>query len=177
MDFQFDEEKQCLCCNTCEAEFKYTGQHEFKDETLTMAFRNLKKNVKAHLLSKKHLHKLDEMKQEKEKKKVFVSRNRQAGFNIGRLVFKNIRLRQAKRDFEIDILLTSRAGGEVGNINHSSEFVSRLRPFLADAVRGCKRSFFSTPKMQTGFLPCGCLSFDGATYKRECRHFQGIYLR
>ena len=173
LDFVFDDEKECLRCNICETTFKYTGQHEFKDENLTQAFRNLKMHVKTHLLSQKHAHKVAEMQQEKERKKVFVSRNRKAGFNIGRIAYKNVRLRQAKRDFEIDILLTSRAGGEVGNVNHSSEFVRRLRPCLADAVRDFKRSYFSTPTLQTGCLPCFCCSFDGGTYKRECRHFQG----
>ena len=177
LDFRFDEERENLVCNICDGTFKYTGQHEFKDENLSVAFKNLKKHVKAHLLSQKHQSKVSENQQEKERKKELLSRNRQAGLNIGRLVYKNVALRQAKRDFEVDVLLTSRAGGEVGNINHGGTFVLRLRPFLADAVRARKRSFLSTPTPQTGFLPGMCLSADGATYKRECRHFQGTYLR
>ena len=173
LDFKYDESKESLCCNICEASFKYQGQHEFKDEILSEAFRNLKKRVKTHLLTQKHQNKVVENQQEEEKKKVFVSRNRQAGLNIGRIVYKNIALRQAKRDFEIDILNTSRAGGEVGNINHSCSFVLRLRPYLANAVRDKKRSFLSDTTLQTGCLPCMCFSADGATYKRECRHFQG----
>ena len=174
LDFSFDDEKEVLCCNICDTTFKYTGQHEFKDEILSAEFRNLKKHVKTHLLSQRHRSIVAERQQEKERKKAFMSRNRRAGFNLGRIVYKNVALRQAKRDYEIDVLLTSRAGGEVGNINHSSTFVLNLRPFLADAVRGKKRAFLSTPTVQTGCLICLSFHADGATYQRECRHFQGI---
>ena len=136
-------------------------------------FRNLKKHVKQHLLSQKHRSKVEEMQQEKERRKDFVSRSRRAGLNVGRIVYKNIALRQTKRDYEIDILNTHQAGGEVGNINNSSAFVLRLRPHLANAVRDKKRSFLSTHTPETACLPCGCFSADGATHKRECRHFEG----
>ena len=63
--------------------------------------------------------------------------------------------------------------GEVGNINHSATFVLRLRPYLADAVRDKKRGFLSTHTPETACLPCGCFSADGATHKKECRHFEG----
>ena len=174
LDFCFDEEKEVLCCNICQTTFKYSGQHDFRDENLSTEFRNLKKHVKAHLISQRHQSVVAEKQQEEERKKVLMSRNRRAGFNVGRIVYKNIALRQAKRDFEIDILLTSRAGGEVGNINHSATFVLNLRPFLAEAVRNKKRDFLSTPTLQTGCLCSFSFHADGATYKRECRHFQGI---
>ena len=173
LDFKYDESKESLCCNICDTLFKYSGQHEFKDEILSVEFRNLKKHVKAHLLSQKHQNKLEENQQEKERRKVFVSKSRQAGLNVGRIVYKNIALRQTKRDYEIDILNTHRAGGEVGNINHSATFVLRLRPYLADAVRDKKRGFLSTHTPETACLPCGCFSADGATHKKECRHFEG----
>ena len=104
-----------------------------------------------------------------------LSRNEKAGMIVTREAFKTIKLRNSVRSFEISLLLLSKAGEDIGNINNSKNFVPRIRPYLASAVRENKKSFFSAPSKETAFKRPVHLTSDGGTIYQTLRKALELY--
>ena len=66
--FTFSAENKVVLCDLCQTEFKYSGL-DYEGDIQSRDFINLKKNLKAHLQSQKHVAKEVQMKKEKEKTK------------------------------------------------------------------------------------------------------------
>ena len=171
----FSFEDGILSCNICEEMFTFDEEEtDFTDKILSSQFRGLKKRVKKHLVTSKHIDKVTEKEEEDKQKVRIMSKNETAGMNVGRAAYACMKLRRSKREFETDIYLLKTAGAEVGNINHSENFLGKLRPYVSQSVKALVNNFFSSPTIPTGFCPPVAFTADGATFKRRCRQFHGV---
>ena len=93
---------------------------------------------------------------------------------VGRTAYKNIKLGQSRSSFEIDLALNLRAGGTVGDINHSHNLIANIRPYFATTIRAACGNYLNSPLEQTGFCPSFALSADGGTFKHRSRNFLAI---
>ena len=157
-------ESSLVSCVICEAEFKYSGPQNVHEDKLPREFRNLKSHIKQHFFSKRHLDKVEENRKEGEAKKYLVSRDQKAGKNLTRAAYCVIKTRNPEVQFEREVYLMYTAGGEVGNLNHSKNFIPKIRPHLASSVRKLRNQHLTSPMQETGLLPPTGLSADGATW-------------
>ena len=67
-----------------------------------------------------------------------------------------------------------KAGGIIGDINHSRKFPERFRKSVCRVINGRIKNFMKTPLKQTGHLPPVAVSADKGTYKGTPRQFCGI---
>ena len=82
----------------------------------TESFRNLKKNLKAHLSNNLHAWCKEEEKKTKEEAESFLRKNEKAGYNIGRIALFCIRTELGGLKFMETINLIDLSGGSVGTI-------------------------------------------------------------
>ena len=117
--------------------------------------------MKLDLILQGNFHK-DAVYQEKarddEETKV-LSRNDKAGMIVCRQAYSHIKMRRPKQDFEKELFLLSKAGVDIGTLNHSAIFIDKFRPVLDKTIRLQITNFFSTPTIPTGFTPA--LAYTG----------------
>ena len=190
--FIYDELDEKVKCTVCKSEnnqdndddkkligvFKYSlldGLNFTKNEKLSRKFINLKKSLKRHLLeSNLHCSMLKKEQEKQEEELALISKNKEAGLNIGKIAIKNYIRGRPYTDFENDILIMKNAGGVVGDINHSKHFPANFRKYVCTVINGRIRTFLQTPLKQTGHLPPVAVSADKGTYKGTPRQFCGI---
>ena len=86
--FTFNEDSCILNCNVCDGKFKYeSSELDFTSKNMSRMFRNLKHNVKNHLLTTKHQKEVIRSNREKENSLKAMSKNQVAGFNVGRIAY------------------------------------------------------------------------------------------
>ena len=173
LGFSYCQENNLFRCNECGAVISYVGENDFTDRIQPNEFRNVKKKLRKHLMTTKHLKQVEVNNQDKEDQVKNMSANEKAGMTVGTLVYTIIKKRRPVRDLEEDLYLLHKQGLAIGNINHSYQLVYGLRPYLAAEIRNKKKSFFSSTLDQTGFLPVLAMSSDGATHKRRSRQVHG----
>ena len=100
-----------------------------------------------------------------------MARNVKAGYNCGRIAYKIIHSGQAAKQYEQDIFVTKLCGGEVGELNHSVQFLAKIRPEFAREVKFRCKTFLTSFLDQTGHRPPGSLTADVGTYKHRSRQF------
>ena len=161
-----DGEISLLSCILCQAEFKYVGPQDVGSGIHPREFRNLKAHLKKHFATKRHLDKDEEVRKEKEEMKKLVSLDQKAGKNLVRAAYNVIKSRNPETHYENEVFLMYKAGGTVGNLNHSKNFIPKIRPHLASSVRYLKTHFLTYVMPQTGYLPPMAIMADGATFKR-----------
>ena len=180
--FEYDEENEvvscCVCPDTSErGKFHYDkelGVH-FSESNMPRQFRNLKNNVLRHITtSKSHLEVLADRDLKLQAEAELTMKNKVIGMNLGRLCMKNYLLGRPYTDYENDVLVLKKAGGEVGELNHSRKFPASFRPFVANVVHKRVTDYLKTPLKQTGHLPPVCISADKGTYKHRSRQFLGV---
>ena len=64
-----------------------------------------------------------------------LSRNDKAGMIVCRQAYSHIKMRRPKQDFEKELFLLSKAGVDIGTLNHSAIFIDKFRPFLDKTIR------------------------------------------
>ena len=158
----FTYKDEVLVCNTCHESLKYDGTETDFTELgvlLPREFRNLKGNIKKHLASKFHKDAVYEEKARGDEETKVLSRNDKAGMIVCRQAYSHIKMRRPKQDFEKELFLLSKAGVDIGTLNHSAIFIDKFRPFLDKTIRLQITNFFSTPTIPTGFTPA--LAYTG----------------
>ena len=128
LGFTYNSGARTMTCQVCQenGKLKYEGVLEVNDKE-SDAFRNIKKKMREHLETNKHIKRTKELKENEEENKIVRSKSKTAGFNVTRIAYAQTKLRRAKRSFEIDVMCARKSGGEVGNINHSRcEFMALL---------------------------------------------------
>ena len=148
-------------------------EQDFHDQNLSVKFKSLKTHLFRHLESATHQSKVKEdiakdvllVKKEKREKKV--------GLTLGRIVYHIIYKGRPDSDFTSLVYLPAAGGSDVGDINHSFNFVTKLLPHLAEAVRRRLKMMFGTRLVATGCLPPVALMADKATHQRETRQLVG----
>ena len=154
-----------VICNICKESFKYDEvEGESTDFTkvgdiLPRKFRTLKGHLKTHLTRKVHTDAVNQIKSRDEETTKVFSRNERAGMIVFRQAYSHIKMRRPDRDFEKDLFLLSKAGCDIGNINHSANLIGKFRPFLHKTIKQQISNFFSSPMIVTGFTPA--LAYTG----------------
>ena len=130
----------CYYCSICfegtipNFEIKSIGSHFFiktEDDTgeefQSRVLRNLKSNVKKHILyNKLHKQKKEEIKQKNIIFKELKSRQVKIGLNVFRTRYQGIKQNKSRSSFEEDILKANLNGEDIGDINHSRFFAKDL---------------------------------------------------
>ena len=128
LGFTYNSGARTMTCQVCQenGKLKYEGELVVNVKE-SDAFRNIKKRMREHLETNKHIKRTKELKENEEENKIVRSKSKTAGFNVTRIAYAQTKLRRAKRSFEIDVMCARKSGGEVGNINHSRcEFMALL---------------------------------------------------
>ena len=157
----FTYKDKVLVCNTCHESLKYDGtETDFTEvKVLPRAFRNLKTNIQSHLTTKVHKDAVFEETARGDEETKVLSRNDKAAMIVGRQAYSHIKMRRPEQDFEKELFLLSKAGVDIGTLNHSANFIGKFRPFLDKTIRLQINNFFSTPTIPTGFTPA--LAYTG----------------
>ena len=103
--------------------------------------------------SKTHTEVVLEIRAKEEADRELKSKNQLAGINLGRICMKNYILGRPDTDYENDVLIVKKAGGVVGELNHSRMFPPAFRPSVTNVIHGRVKKFLETPMVQTGHLP------------------------
>ena len=77
-------------------------------------------------------------------------------------------------DYTLLVDLLAKAGVEVGDLNHSRDFISRWGPKCGEVIKQRVQNFFKTRLPQTGRLPHAKVTTDKATYKHRTRMVSGL---
>ena len=128
--FKYDEYSGLVTCTVCSEERKVGGSFYYsasnglefdEDEYLPREFKFFKRNVIRHLeTSKSHMEAVTDIRAKEKAKNTLLSKNRQAGINLGRLCMEKYIKGRPYTDYETDVLILSKSGAVVGDLNHSS---------------------------------------------------------
>ena len=77
-------------------------------------------------------------------------------------------------DFSLIINILSRAGVDIGDLNHSTSFVSNWAPVCAEVVDRQLKDFLVAPMIQTGQRPPVKILGDKGTWKHNTRMMSGL---
>lgn len=135
-----------------EYDFINDEQHQ-NTQVMSREFRNLKTNIKRHFMLELHKENLKRWEGEESKHCVRETRCHSIGMRITRICYAGYKSGMSARDYEKEILKAKLNGLDVGDINHSKEFYSNFRSFVASEVRNCLKSYFISRLQPTGFLP------------------------
>ena len=162
--YQYEQHKvKCECGTT----FKYKEDEEdFNKAKLSKKFTNLKKILRHHISVESHKKKMREREEEMEEEEKEESRNTKIGRGIVGVIYHLLRNARPDGDLPLLIYRMQQAGGDVGDINHSSNLVKALLPEIAAVVEGRVRRFLSTRMVATGQLTPVNVMADKATDKR-----------
>ena len=148
--FEYEEDSGLLSCTVCRdskggGTFYYSAAHglEFDEsEYLPRDFSNLKKSIIRHIEdSKSHFDAISDIRTKEKAKKDLISKNRQAGMNLGRLCMEKYIRGRPYTDYETDVLLLAKSGATVGELNHSRMFPAAFRPSVTKTVHSKVKKF------------------------------------
>ena len=95
--------------------------------------------------------------------------------NIARIVYSMIILHEADTHFQTHLVVHHLNDVDLGDINHSINFVAKFVPHIAKVIRNRICKFLTTPMEQTGELPCGKILSDASTKHHRSRQFTSLY--
>ena len=173
-EFQFQEEKAKLVCRVCNAEFKYDVSLELgrkQSENLI----NLKNNLKTHLKkSATHSTALSKTEAKDKINEKEESRSVKCGMNLVRTSYHILNNGRPTSDFTELLSMQHSNGCDIGDINHSTNFVTKIASSFSTVITGRIKKHLSTRLPQTCcFPPCKVVE-DSATYRHDTRLFIGL---
>jgi len=176
-DFEYVLTEEAVVCTVCERKVaRYTADKEdnFYGKIQTRAFRNLKISLKKHLTRGGHMDKMQDARVKAKLEEKYLGRERRVAAVLGSIAYYLEKKGRPQEDFTILVNLLSRAGVDVGDLNHSSYFVTKFAPVMAAAVQGRVSAYFQKPLLQTGRRPPAKLIADKATWKHDTRMVSGL---
>lgn len=177
VELGFAYNNSCFTCDLCKSDFLYHSEDgiEFeKDQKLPKSFSNLKSHIKKHILSHSHVNKQHEKVLEETSSEKSKTRLHDIGMKVGRVAYNVCFSGMSFQSFETQILLQNLNGVDIGDINHSKDFVKKLLPEFAKHIKGRVKKFITTTLPQTGHLPAVNTAADKATYKHRSRQFVSL---
>ena len=93
---------------------------------------------------------------------------------IGRICYLIYQEGRSKQSFEIEVVKAVKIGADMGDINHSKNFVDKFRPYVSDEVHKRTASFLTTRLVQTGYLPPLNIQADKGTNVHRTRQFLSV---
>ena len=171
-EFEYFEQDEKFKCVVCDETFSYQNslQNDFTDEKLSMKFRNLKKNLKSHIKeSFKHSTAIRNAATQETLEAKEDCRNRQIGMNLGRLSYGLLYKGRPNSDFPDQVSIAAKNKTDVGDINHSKQYVRKFGTVVADVVRTRMKTYLSTPLKSSGCLPPVKILADKGTHMHVTR--------
>ena len=154
--FVFDYQQAIMKCSVCSQTF---ACEEGK-------FPYLKKALKRHLECNSHINMVEAAMVKSREGELKEARDKVINSTIGGLVYHLVYQGRPDSDLPLLIYRVKRAGGVVGDVNHSDNLVSNLLPEIAGVVEKRLKTFLHTPMVATGALPPVNIMADKATDKR-----------
>lgn len=165
---------ECLVCKGKVSAYGPELEDDFVGRTQSVPFRTLKKTLRRHLESQGHKEKVTEKKVQDKLLNKVLGREKKIGRVLGDVGFYLLKLGRPNTDFPILVHILARAGVDVGDINHSSEFVANWAPVCGEVVEARVVSYFQSVLPQTGRRPPAKAICDKATWKHETRMVSGL---
>ena len=153
--FEYQEFKDGgeVVCAVCSTSFKYSNglMSDFTQEKrLGLEFANLMGSLRRHVETKRHEKAEKELKHQELLKTKEDGRNSAIGQRLGRLVYYLVKNGRPDQDYTTLVQINGVNGCDMGEMNHSHNFVSKFLPSLAEAVKGRWRKVLSSPMVATG---------------------------
>jgi hypothetical protein len=187
--FKVSPDENSLLCMPCIQQKKTTlssGQFHLKGENMARfgvvklqdvsdvkprEFKTVKQAVKEHLQTSGHTMCLEAFHGED------MHRNKvqRAGLAVARSALKTVREAQSFRFFEREIFDKHVDGVNVGNLNHSRDFITRFIPAMYSVLVKRIHTFLTTPQANIGGrLPPFCITADKMTALRRTGQCVGM---
>ena len=173
-EFRYDESSEKVVCQVCKQTFKYDVSLE-QGRKQSASLSHLKENLKLHLFnSATHKAALDnnEAKDKLEKKEG--ARNETIGMTLGRTAFYLLSNGRPSSDFPQLLSMQHSNGADIGDINHSVDFISNMAKSFSNVITNRVQDHLSSRLKQTGCLPPCKVVEDGATYRHDTRQLVGL---
>ena len=161
-------------CQVCKQTFTYDVSLE-QGRKQSASLSHLKENLKLHLFnSATHKAALDnnEAKDKLEKKEG--ARNETIGMTLGRTAFYLLSNGRPSSDFPQLLSMQHSNGADIGDINHSVDFISNMAKSFSNVITNRVQDHLSSRLKQTGCLPPCKVVEDGATYRHDTRQLVGL---
>ena len=170
-----EEEKfKCEVCDKGVATYEAFLEDDFTGKVQSQKFRNVKRTLKVHLGSDGHQGVLKEAEAQKKLHEKIISREKKIGRVLGSVAYYLLKLGRPNLDFPILVNILASAGVDVGDINHSSEFVPHWGAVCATEIEGKIKSYLNTALVQTGHRPPVKGVADKATWQHYTRMISGL---
>ena len=173
-EFCYDKKLEKVVCQVCHQTFSYDISLE-QGRKLSGSLIHLKDNLKTHLVeSVKHqtaLHKIEAKDKICRKEE---TRNDKCGMNLGRTAFYLLSNGRPSADFTELLSMQESNGCDIGDINHSINFLNGLAKHISTVITGRVKNHLCSRLPQTGCLPPCKVVEDGATYRHDTRHLIGL---
>jgi hypothetical protein len=178
-EFEYSSEDggkfECNVCDRKVAKYSTDLEDDFSESRrMGNRFRMVKRAMKDHVETDVHQKALkkDEVIERQEAKEDI--RNRKIGLILGRICYYLLRYGRPHSDFVLLVNVLAKSGVDVGELNHSHEFVSKWSVACAEVVDGRLKGYFGTRLPQTGQRPSVKVMADGATWKHMSRQISGL---
>ena len=176
-EFEYKLEEEAVMCTVCEkkaAGYAADQEDNFHGKAQSMVFVHLKETLKKHLTRGGHLEKMKERRVRSKLEEKTMSRDKRVGAVLGAVSYYLLKKGRPQEDYTTLVNLLSRAGVDVGDINHSFKFVAKFAPAAAEVVKGRVSTYFQTALVQTGRRPPVKILADKATWKHRTRMVSGL---
>ena len=185
-----DEATDVLCCDVCVSSnensqgstsnqshgvfgYDFSLGKDFTAESQPQKFINLKKSVAKHIGTQNHRNMSAKNEQETEELRKYRAKQQSVGLTVGKQAYKAVKLGRPFSDFETDLQLMSAANVNVGNMNHSRQFPSKMRASFATAIDTRIKHYIASPLPATGTVPPVGIIADKVTTRRRTGHMYG----
>ena len=165
-EYEYDEDSDKISCLVCEETFEHVGDKMFK--SMKYALKRHLKSSNAHATAVRKNSAQERLLSKED------SREKKVGMNLGRLVYFLGKRGKPDEDYPLHIDIIQKAGGDVGDINHSTKFPGKFIQALAKTVEKNVKNHFQTKMKQTGKKPPAKILADKATWKHHTRNIVGI---
>ena len=181
-EYEYDEKLGGVICCVCSTEnssnvlFDYSSdlENDFRGKIKTKKFSNLKQILKKHLQTKSHLKSLEVATSKANIQYKEDSRNKIVALRILRIAYFLLKNGRPDTDFTALVYLHTVNGSDVGDINHSHNYVPKFLKHLANILENKLKSHLSSRLEQTGHLPPTKVVADKATWQHQTRQLIGV---
>ena len=174
-EFRYGESEGAIICDLCGTAFKYSTdlQRDFTDQKMSREMINLKKSLKRHVATQGHQEKVkkattDGVVWEREE-----ARDRAVGLHNSRIAYHLLHSGRPDTDFPLHIFINRANGADVGDINHSQNYVPKFLVHCAEAVRARVKKFLNSRLVATSCKPPVNLIMDKFTHQHHTHQLVG----
>ena len=177
-DFVYrDEGKGYFECEVCQRKVSEYGielESDFRGKVQSSKFRNTKMSLKYHLEKKSHTENVEKLEVIEARETREENRSRKVGLNLGLLSYYLLHQGRPESDYTTLVDILDRSGSDVGDLNHSFNFVRKWSQSCSRVIERRVQTFFSSRLPQTGQKPKAKVNTDSATWQHRTRDVVGL---